>query len=454
MKIKLYSIRKYFTDSIWEVKPKTKTISFLYTALQITLLAYRGVVGKNVLIRTSALAYSTILALIPLLALLFALFKGFGLQRFLASHLLPELAGGSQDFARQILDYVESTQVASLGIFGVVWLLVALVIVMTNVEKAFNETWGVTRTRPWWRKLSDYLSIFLIFPVLMAVIISITSTVHSHPLIQQFLRNSLPEGFYSLYMGLISFWVVWVAFIFIYVVMPNTRIRLVSAVIGGVVGGTVWQLAQWLFLWFQTSVPYYNVIFGALYQILFLVIWMFWSWLIVLFGAEVAYVHQNLPCLRQECSRPPEEAAPELEYLGLAALLSIADRFARGQEPLSLPELAAMFHHRDHLAADVARLLQDCGFIAVVQPAGGHPVLRYLPRLALDGVQVSDVLDSLRARRHDAFARSLNHQVPLLAALQQEISRTPPEQWRQLSVAALLQHLQACTPSSPGASAK
>ena len=85
----------------------------------------------------------------------------------------------------------------------------------------------------------------------------------------------------------------------VYLVMPNTRVRLISAILGGLIGGTIWQVAQWLFQWFQSTAPYYNAIYGALYQILFLIIWMFWSWLIVLYGAEIAYIHQNLASLRQ-----------------------------------------------------------------------------------------------------------------------------------------------------------
>ena len=272
--------RRFFKETVWQSNPPGRLIPWCYKSLQVLILAWKDLFLKGGLLRTSALAYASVLALIPMLALVFAIFKGFGLQRLLAAHLLPQLAGGSQDFARQIISYVEATNVASLGVFGLIWLLVALMILMTNIEQAFNHIWKISRSRPWWRKLSDYLSIFLLFPILMAVAISLTTIFQSHPEIQKYIKYFLPETFFSAYNFLISLGIIWFGFTFVYLVMPNTRIRLISALLGGLIGGTIWQVAQWLFQWFQSTAPYYNAIYGALYQILFLVIWMFWSWLI------------------------------------------------------------------------------------------------------------------------------------------------------------------------------
>ncbi len=335
--------RRFFGETIWQPDPPGRLLPWCYISLQVLILAGKDLLSKGALVRTSALAYASVLAIIPMLALLFAIFKGVGLQRLLAAHLLPQLAGGSQDFARQILAYVETTNVASLGVFGVIWLLVALMILMTNVEQAFNHIWKISRARPWWRKLSDYLSIFLLFPILMAVAISLTTTFQSHPEIHKFIKYFLPETFFSAYHLLISFGMVWLGFTFVYLVMPNTRVHLISALLGGLIGGTIWQGAQWLFQWFQASAPYYNAIYGALYQLLFLVIWMFWSWLIVLYGAEVAYTHQNLASLRRQFGPPGDQGQGlDDEYLALTALLSIGERFSGGGPPLSLKELATV----------------------------------------------------------------------------------------------------------------
>jgi membrane protein len=188
--------RHFFRETIWQPDPQGRLAPWVFKTLQILILAFRDLIDKGALLRTSALGYASVLAIIPMLALLFAIFKGFGLQRLLAAHLLPQLAGGSQDFARQIISYVETTNVASLGVFGVIWLLVALMILMTNIEQAFNHIWKISRSRPWWRKLSDYLSIFLLFPILMAVAISMTSVLQSHPELLQSFKPFITDIFF------------------------------------------------------------------------------------------------------------------------------------------------------------------------------------------------------------------------------------------------------------------
>jgi membrane protein len=408
--------------------------------VQILVLAYKDLLNKGALVRTSALAYATVLALIPLLALLFAVFKGVGLQRLLAAHLLPQLAGGSQDFARQILTYVETTNVASLGVFGVIWLLVALMILMANIEQAFNHIWKISRARPWWRKLSDYLSIFLLFPILMAVAISITTAFQSHPEIQQIIRSFVPEMFFSAYQRLFSFIMVWLGFTFVYLVMPNTRVQLMSALLGGLIGGTIWQAAQWLFLWFQSSAPYYNAIYGALYQLLFVVIWMFWSWLIVLYGAEAAYTHQNLASLRRRfgSSAGTSDHGLDDEYLALLALLSVGERFATGGPPLSLQELAMVFNGQEQIAASSLKALQRCGLVTPVALSGLENPPRFLPSRPLEQIRVKEVLACLRHNRRREFRGMLGNTPPPLAGMVGTLVEQPGSAWQDISLQELL----------------
>ncbi len=258
----------------------------------------------------------------------------------IATYTLEHLAPGSRQFATQILQYIEATKVTSLGVFGVVALLLDLVIVMTNVEKAFNKTWRVSRTRPWSRKVSDYLSIFLIFPILMAVALTLSTSFLGIQHVVQILSGIMPAIFFTATRWLVSLGLLWFAFIFIYLVMVNTKVHFWSAVLGGVVGGTVWQLAQWIFIAIQGGAAYYNAIYGALYNLLFLFIWLFWCWMILLFGTEIAFAHQNLDCLTQERRHPTPPPEPVDEYLCLAALVSIGARFRQRQPPLSLDELS------------------------------------------------------------------------------------------------------------------
>jgi len=434
----IYLLTEFFQRRLWQDEGWSPASLHLLRALRVLILAGRGLGRNRSLVRASALAYSTILALIPLLALLFAILKGLGIQRTLADHLMARLAPGSQEFAAQIFQYIENTRVTSLGVFGVVVLLLALVVVMTNVERAFNETWKVSQTRPWRRKFSDYLSIFMIFPILMAGAISFSTALVGHPEIRRLLFGILPTAFYSATSSLVSLGVLWLAFTFIYVVMPNTHVRVRSALLGGIAGGSIWQLAQWIFAWFQSVATYYNAIYGALYHLLFLVIWMFWSWLIVLFGTEVAYAHQNLDRLSREWRRSPPPPEPVDEYLALAALAAIGARFSRRQAPLSLEELARALPSSNNLAARVAGLLQDCRLVVQVAAAGPENCPRFVPSLPLDQISVKEVLDCLRQVRGEVLAQALEEEPQLAAGLKALVASAPSPPWLSLSLQELV----------------
>ncbi|MFZ5447529.1 MAG: YihY/virulence factor BrkB family protein [Thermodesulfobacteriota bacterium] len=391
------------------------------------------------MVRSSSLAYATILGFIPLFALLFAILQAIGVPRLLATYTLEHLAPGSREFATQILEYIEATRVTSLGVFGVVALLLDLVIVMTNVEKAFNKTWQVSHTRPWSRKVSDYLSIFLIFPILMTVALTFSTSFWGLQHVIKVLSDIMPAIFFTATRWLISLELLWLAFIFIYLVMPNTRVNFWSAVLGGVIGGTVWQVAQWIFTAIQGWSAYYNAIYGALYNLLFLFIWLFWCWLILLFGTEIAFAHQNLDSLTREQRRPPAPPEPVDEYLCLAALVAIGARFWLRQPLLSLNELSQMLPRGNNLAPRVLQTLQDCNLVAEVAPNRPKSSPGYLPTLPLDRVTVTEVVDCLRKSRGTALDTALASEPRLTAVLQPLVEASLPSGWQSLTVQSLVE---------------
>lgn len=432
-------LKDFFRHGLWEEAARGPASRFAFESLRVLVLAGRGLMRNQSLVRSSALAYATILGFIPLFALLFAILQAIGLPRLLATYLLENLAPGSREFATQILHYIESTKVTSLGVFGVVALLADLLIVMANVEKAFNKTWQVSRTRPLSRKVSDYLSIFLIFPILMAVALTVSTSFWGVRQVVDLLHGILPAIFFTAARWLVSLGVLWLAFIFIYLVMPNTRVRFTSAVLGGVAGGTIWQVAQWIFTWIQGASGYYNAIFGTLYNLLFLFIWLFWCWLILLFGTELAFAHQNLERLTRQFRRPAAPPEPVDEYLGLAALVCIGARFFQQQPPLSLEELAQILPRGDNLADRVTQALQDCGLVVEVVPARPQPSPQFLPNQPLDQVTVAEVLERLRRSRGASLALALEGEPRLTGVLQPLLASQTQSPWHSLTLQELVQ---------------
>ena len=417
-------LHDFFRRRLWQDEGHRPGSLLALKCLRVLVLAGRGLIRNQSLVRSSALAYATILGFIPLFALLFVILQAIGIPRLLATYVLEHLAPGSREFATQILQYIEATRVTSLGVFGVVVLLLDLVIVMTNVEKAFNKTWQVSRTRTWSRKVSDYLSIFLIFPILMAVALTFSTSFWGLRYVIEVLSGIMPTIFFTATRWLVSLGLLWFAFIFIYLVMPNTRVNFWSALLGGVVGGTVWQVAHWLFTDIQGASTYYNAIYGALYNLLFLSIWLFWCWLILLFGTEIAYAHQNLDVLTRQFRRPPAPPEPVDEYLCLAALVSIGDRFLRRQTPLSRDELGQILPQGNNLADRVTQALQDCNLVVEVVPARPGSSPQFLPKLPLDQVTVKEVLDGLRESRGASLDAALAGD-PRLVALLKPLAEAP-----------------------------
>ncbi len=411
---------------------------FLQKSLRIFVLSLQGLIHNRSLIRASALAYLTGLAIIPILALLFAILKSLGIQRLLAAPLLDHLAPGSKEFALQILHYIETTQVASLGVFGIVALLADLIILMTNVEWAFNDTWRVSRTRPWRRKLSDYLSIFLIFPLLMAVAISIATNFLSHPYILPWLTKFLPSGLLSTTSSLLSLGIFWLAFTFIYLVMPNTRVNLLSALLGGLIGALFWEFAQVLLAWLHAKASYYNAIYGVVYHLLFFTLWLYWSWLIVLFGMEVTHAHQNLEPLSERLRLPPILRDPVDEYIALAALVAIAERFLRRHPPLGLDELAKSLGSRSILASRVVETLKDLKLVLEVSsvPVIGPP--RYVPAMPLDEITAGEILKTLREARMGAVTQVIGKEPGLTGLVRRLAESCGTSPWDGLSLKELV----------------
>jgi membrane protein len=434
----LANMKDFFRRRLWQDAERSPGELLAVKSLRVLVLAGRGLIRNQSLVRSSSLAYATILGFIPLFALLFAILKAIGVPGLLATYVLENLAPGSREFATQILEYIEATKVTSLGVFGVVALLLDLVIVMTNVEKAFNKTWQVSRTRTWSRKISDYLSIFLIFPILMAAALTFSTSFWGFQHVIEILSSIMPTVFFTATRWLVSLGLLWFAFIFIYLVMPNTRVNFGSAVLGGIIGGTVWQVAQWIFTAIQAASYYYNAIYGALYNLLFLFIWLFWCWLILLFGTEIAFAHQNLDCLTREQRHPPPPPEPVDEYLCLAALVSIGARFCRRQPLLSLKELGQLLPGHNNLPRQVTRALQDCNLVVEVIPDRSNSSPRFLPNLPLDQVTVKEVLDCLRKSRGAALETALAAEPRLVKMLQPLVEAPYPSNWQATTIQSLV----------------
>ena len=299
MKI-LPKVIQFITTDIWHIESKNASWSksFFLRQLRVIILAFRGFNEDKLQLRASALTLYSLLAIVPVLAMVFAVAKGFGFDTLLQDHLITRFPGQQEvlvtaiGFAKNLLAKTRGGLIAGIGVIVLYW---AVIKVLGHIEHSFNDIWNVSKARSLWRKFSDYLTIMLICPVL--VILSSSVTVFVKTQITLIVDRIALLGFFSplIYVSfkLIPYLLIWLLFTFTYLMMPNTKVKIGSGLVAGIVAGTIYQVLQLVYINFQFLLSKYNAIYGSFAALPLFLIWLQASWLIVLFGAEIAFAHQN-----------------------------------------------------------------------------------------------------------------------------------------------------------------
>lgn len=391
--IKKRSIVEFFSTTLWEMEPDSYRGVRRYGVkyLQIMALVIKDFWDDQCLLRASALSFTSILSLVPFFAITFAVLKGLGVHNRIEPLILEQVAAGSQEIVDKIITYINNTNMASLGAIGLATLIVTVITLLGNIEEAFNVIWGVKETRSLYRKFSDYLSVAISGPILLLAATSITTSLQSQALIQRIIKASYLGDLLLLLFRLVPYLSIWVALVFLYIFIPNTKVKFKSALIGGVLAGTAWQAAQWGYIHFQVGVGKYNAIYGTLSLLPIFMVWIYTSWLIVLFGVEVVYAHQNIRTFRREV-RSPSISHGAKELLTLAVLLEIAEAFFYDRPGWSSERLASELDVPVRMLHDLLEQLADAGY--VVETAGENPT--YLPARELEHISIAEVLTALK----------------------------------------------------------
>ncbi|MDO9083629.1 MAG: YihY/virulence factor BrkB family protein, partial [Humidesulfovibrio sp.] len=290
-------VARHFRQDIWS-KDLGSLAGWRQRAYAVSRMAYMvctGFLTDHCIIRASALTFTTILAIVPLLAVAFSISKGFGLQNadFFRDFLLG-VSAGREEVVDKILQYIGNTNVKTLGWLGVGALLFTVFTTVGNVERAFNTIWAVKQDRTSWRKFTDFFSIIVICPLVVLVAASFTVALQKTDLVHAFIANPALEWLERLLLKIMSLALVWVGFTFAYAFIPNTRVKLKAAALGGVVAGSLWQAAQWAYIHWQIGFSKYNAIYGSFAQLPLFLIWLYISWVLVLLGAEISFAAQHL----------------------------------------------------------------------------------------------------------------------------------------------------------------
>lgn len=334
-------MRALLPPALWRLDPDDYSglSRALIRAFQMITLVARDFWYDRCLLHASSLTFSSILALVPFFALAFALLKGLGVQNRLEPFILEQVTAGSQETVNRIITFINNTRMGTVGVIGLVALVITVFSLLLSIEEAFNAVWGVEEDRTLSRKAVNYLSVLLSAPLLMLAAVGITTFLEQQAVVGWLMEREYLGELLLRTLSLVPFLSAWGALTFLYLFIPTAKVRLSSALFGGILAGTLWQIAQWCYITFQIGVGRYSAIYGALSILPLFMIWLYTTWIIVLFGMEVVYAHQNRKTLRLECHGEPLSLAARQE-LALTLLVACAVSFRRGAT-LSAEELAA-----------------------------------------------------------------------------------------------------------------
>lgn len=357
-------------------------------ASRMLYMVTTGFLADHCIIRASALTFITILSIVPLLAVAFSISKGFGLQNaeFFRDFLMGVSAGRSE-VVDKILQYIGNTNVKTLGWMGVGALLVTVFTTVGNVERAFNTIWAVKKGRTSWRKFTDFFSIIVICPLVVLVAASFTVAVQKTGVMHAFVVNPAYDWLEKLLLKGLSLALVWMGFTFAYAFIPNTRVKLKAAALGGVVAGTMWQVAQWAYINWQIGFTKYNAIYGSFAQLPLFLVWLYISWVLVLLGAEISFAAQRLHVyVRRGLS---EGLSPlSRQKTAVLALAHLAGRFQAGLPPQTLAEACQALRLPEDVLGGVLEILTEAGMTVEI---GDEDLRGYGLAVSPEMIRVADV---------------------------------------------------------------
>jgi membrane protein len=297
---KITGTAQFFKTDIWRLKANQLSPPqfFALQQLRIFVLAVRRFIADKCDLRASALTFYSLLSIVPVVALAFAIAKGFSMEKILAEKLMASLEGQEEvaekiiSFAQSLLENTKGGPIAGVGIVVLFWTVVK---VLGNIEASFNDIWQVKTARSFARKFADFLSVMTICPILLIAASSVTVLVVTQvtAIVERLSFLGYLAQLILLLLKLLPYGFVWLLFTFIYAFMPNTKVGFKSALWGGVLAGTIYQLVQFAYITFQIGVANYGAIYGSFAALPLFLAWLQLSWLIVLFGVELSFAHQN-----------------------------------------------------------------------------------------------------------------------------------------------------------------
>lgn len=391
----------YVKTDLWRerVKDQPRHRSIFIRLIQIIVLAVRGFIENDCKFKASALTFFSLLSMVPIIALIFGIAKGFGMQKQVEEQLLQRMHGQEEvigkviEFSNKMLENTSGGIIAGIGVAVLFWAIIKL---LSNIETSFNSIWGIMKPRSFGRKFSDYISMILVCPILLVISGGVNVFVNSQakiilakiPLLQS--------------LGLV-FWIpakmlplvtLWIVFTFIFIFMPNTKVKFSAGLFAGIIAGTLIQVVQWAYVAFQIGVAKAGAIYGSFAAIPLFLVWLQISWLIVLFGAEISFACQNVETYEFE----PDCMSASRSYRNLLSLLithRVIEKFCNNEKPADAPQISHELEMPIRLARQLLYDLSESGVLSEVRNYKERE-FAYQPAVDVEKITVKFVIEKLQ----------------------------------------------------------
>lgn len=399
-------IINFIKTDIWRIRLQTlpRTKSFFIKQLRVILLSLRGFDEDKCQLRASALTFYSLLSIVPVVAMAFGVAKGFGFEKLLENQLLGKFPGQEEvmmqivNFANSLLENTRGGMIAGIGVAVLFWTVIK---VLGNIERSFNDIWGIKVPRSMGRKFSDYLSIMLLCPILIIMSSSITVFIATQVtfIIEKFAFLGVFSNLIFFVLKLLPYCVIWVLFTFIYIFMPNTKVNFKSGILAGIIAGTIYQIVQLAYINFQVGVAKYNAIYGSFAALPLFLVWLQLSWLIVLFGAEISFARQNVDTYEFEpdCLRVSSSFK---KLLSLRAAHLLIKNFSNGYKPLTATQISHSLEIPIRLVREILYELVESGIVSETKTEE-YKELAYQPARDINKFTIKYIIDALEQRGID-----------------------------------------------------
>ena len=375
------------------LQAKNAFISLVRDVLRIAYVVIRDIASGQITLHAMSLVYTTILSIVPMLALSFSILKAFNVQdRFtpMLYGFLEPMGEKGLEIHNSILSFVDNMKVGVLGFLGFVLLFYTVVSLIQKIERAFNTIWYAPQLRSIGQRFSNYLIMVLVGPVLIVSAISLTASTMNSGFVQAIAAIE-PFGTLILLLSkLMPFFMIILAFTLFYILMPNTQVNFKSALVGGAVGGSAWQASSILFTTFMVGSSKYDAIYSGFAVGILLLIWLYVNWLILLLGSSIAFYHQHQNHITKD---PDLEPSPDLtEKVGLDIMVNIAARFESTESPV----LQSDIENLHAIPAVTSRKIVDKLIAGGLLIVAGEKADSLVPRHSTDQISVARILQVLR----------------------------------------------------------